>query len=97
MEELRPEIDGELMSVEVDVETPDVPAYAVTALEQHDIPLPIEQPRYRNARHAGADDRYRSPRLRRVCEHRSSGSCGNRFQHIASRPGCVHPRLLQAN
>ena len=51
MEELRPEIDGELVSVELDVEAPDVPADAVTTLEQHDIPLPIEQPRHRDARH----------------------------------------------
>ena len=46
MEELRPKIDGELIPVELDVETPDVPAYAVATLEQHDIPLPIEQPRH---------------------------------------------------
>ena len=44
MEELRPQIDGELMSVELDVEASDVSAYAVTTLEQHDIPQPIEQP-----------------------------------------------------
>ena len=97
MEELRPKIDGELMSVEIDVETPDVPADAVTTLEQHDVPLPIEQPRHRDARHTGADDRHRSPRRRRMCQHRSGGCCGNRFQHIAARPGCVHRVLLRAN
>ena len=43
---------------------------------------PVRPPPYRRA-----DDRDRPPRLRRMCQHRSGGCCGNRFQHVVARPG----------
>ena len=90
MEKLRAHVDGEVMSVELDVERLDVPANSVATLEEHDIALPVEQPRHRHARHAAADDRDRAPRRRRMRQHWRTRCRGNRFEHITARPGCGH-------
>src|SRR5215213_3154382 len=87
MEILRADVDGDVLSVDVDVDRLHVAADRVTCFEQHDVAGAVEEPGEGNAGHASADDADRTPPARRARDRGHTGSGNNRSQNVAPRDG----------
>jgi hypothetical protein len=56
MKVLRPHVDDELVTIELDVEALNVAADGISRFEHDNVAGAIEEPRQRHARHSASDD-----------------------------------------